>query len=271
MTTLAQTIRDYVAQAHVNYGNVRKRIMEKAAAANNDLEPTEDRHGRLHAPCDGYEWESDIYPGGAYLPFPQEFWEMLEERTGRPCGPSSASSNSYGSKQRVKVTTQEAEEIQVACAKFAEVSIGKTWDDGVTCYVYIQTTRTKLIELIADYRAEQEAALKAIRDAEKAARQALKGEAPEGRCVVKGRIVCFKRVERDRFSYYDSGVDYKMLVELENLSTVWGSQPSNIGDAEVGDEVQFTATFQRAEGDNTHAFYKRPTKFTFTPKEKLGA
>jgi hypothetical protein len=165
-------------------------------------------------------------------------------------------------KQRIKVTTVEAEEIRVACDRFAEVSIGKTWDDGVTCYVYIQTTRDKLVELIADFRAEQEAALKAIRDAEKAAKQALKGEAPEGRCVVKGKILCLKAVEGERFSYYDSGITYKMLVELENLSTVWGSQPSNIGDAEVGDAVQFTATFERAQDDSTHAFYKRPSKFS---------
>lgn len=266
MNTLAQTIREYVAQAHTNYSNVVKRIKEKAATANHDLEPTEDRHGRLHAPCDGYEWEGGPYQGGSYLPFPLEFWEMLEERTGRPCGPSGASAASYGTKQRVKVTTSEAEEIRVACNKYADVAIGKTWDDGVTCYVYIQTTRNKLIELIADFRAEQEAALKAVRNAEQAAKRALKGEAPEGRCVVKGRILKFKAVEGERFSYYSSGIQYKMLVELENLSTVWGSQPSNIGDAEVGDVVQFTATFERAKDDNTHAFYKRPSKFSFTPK-----
>lgn len=266
MTTLAQTIREYVAQAHTNYSNVLERIMQKAATANNNLKPTTDRHGRLHAPCDGYEWEGDIYAGGSYLPFPMEFWEMLDERTGRVCGPSRGVAFSYGVKQRVKVTTIEAEEIRVACGDYAEVSIGKTWDDGVTCYAYIQTTRNKLIELVADFRKEQEAALNAQREAEKAAKQALKGEAPQGRCVVKGRIVCFKRVEGKSFSYYDSGISYKMLVELENLSTVWGSQPSNIGEAEVGDLVEFTATFERAEGDNTHAFYKRPSKFSFTPK-----
>ncbi len=259
MTTLAQTIREYVAQAHVNYNNVRQRIIEKAATANHELEPTIDCHGRFHAPCDGYEWDGDIYPGGAYLPFPLEFWEMLEELTGKPCGPSNRTSASYTPKHRIKVTTEEAEEIKVACDKFAEVSIGKTWDDGVTCYVYIQTSRTKLSELVAEYRMEQEAALKAIRDAEQAAKRALKGVAPVGRCVVKGRILKFKRVERDRYSYYDSGVDYKMLVELENKSTVWGSQIAAI-DANEGDLIEFTATFEQAGDDNTHAFYKRPAK-----------
>ena len=34
----------------------------------------------------------------------------------------------------------------------------------------------------------------------------------------------------------------------------------NIEDVDKGDVVTFTATFTRAQDDNTHAFYKRPSK-----------
>lgn len=39
-----------------------------AGSLNGDaLGPTADAHGRLHAPCDGYEWEGKTYRGGEYL------------------------------------------------------------------------------------------------------------------------------------------------------------------------------------------------------------
>lgn len=260
MTTLTQIIKEYVAQAHENYKIVLDRIMRKAAEANQDLFPTVDKYGRLHAPCDGYEWDTETYAGGSYLPFPMEFWERLEEETGRPCGPSTKTSASYATKHRIKVTVAEAEEIKIACDRFAEVSVGMTWHDGVTCYIYIRTSRTKLSDLIADFRAEQEAALKAARDAEQAAKRALKGEAPEGRVVVKGVILAVKIVNRNAYHYHDSGVDIKILVELENKSTIWGNLPSALRDAKKGDTIEFTATFTPCKDDNTHGFFKRPAK-----------
>lgn len=260
MNQLAQIIKEYVAQAHVNYNNARERIEAKAATANNDLRPTIDKYGRMHAPCDGYYWEGDTYAGGSYLPIPLEFWEWLEELTGKPQGPRKNGTKTYGQTHRIKVTTEEAKDIEIACESYASVKIGRVWDDGVSCYVYIQTTRDKLSALVADYKAEQEAILSAERAAELAAKRALKGEAPEGRVVVVGKIVSFKRVERQAYYYRDPGVDYKMLVELENRSTVWGSQVDSLHSAEVGDTIRFTATFERAKDDNTHAFFKRPAK-----------
>lgn len=36
-------------------------------ASGHAMEPAVDANGRLHAPCDGYEWEGVIYRGGEYL------------------------------------------------------------------------------------------------------------------------------------------------------------------------------------------------------------
>lgn len=59
-------------------------------------------------------------------------------------------------------------------------------------------------------------------------------------------------------SYY--GIQFKMFVELENGSTIYGSLPSKISEAEIGDKVSFSANFTHADDDDTHAFFKRPTK-----------
>jgi hypothetical protein len=257
-SNLVLIIKEYVTQANKHYSDVRKRVMEKAATANNDLEPTVDCYGRLHAPCDGYHWEDNIYPGGSYLPLPPEFYEMLSELSGRDCFPSS---NKFkGRTTRIKSNISEAKEISESCKDYAKVGSGKVWDDGITCYVYIETTRNKLTELVELYKQEQEEIRKAKIEAERKAKKALKGEAPEGRVHVKGKVLAIKEVQGKSFSYYDSGISYKMLVELENKSTVWGSIPSKIYDVEVGQNIEFTATFSKAENDDTHAFYKRPAK-----------
>ena len=100
-----------------------------------------------------------------------------------------------------------------------------------------------------------------VREEEKLAKKAMKGEAPEGRVSVVGKVVSMKLVD----SMY--GQVFKMLVELDNFSTVWGSVPSKLHDlyqaAGVQPEgiwVSFEASFERAEDDSSHAFFKRPTK-----------
>jgi len=101
---------------------------------------------------------------------------------------------------------------------------------------------------------------------EKEAKQRAKGEAPQGRTAVSGLVVCTK-VQDSEY-----GQQLKMLVELDNKATVWGTIPSKFLDlcfekgytildnSVKGNRISFEAEFIRAEGDNTHAFYKRPTK-----------
>lgn len=254
---LANMIRAYVAQAEEHYAEVQKRISERAATANQNQIPTIDKHGRMHAPCDGYYWEDEIYSGGAYLPFPMDFYEMLSELAGRPINPSK---KDYSISSRVKATKEEALIIEEACGKFAEVSTGKIWSDGVSCYVYIRTSRKGLNNLIEDYIAEEAEKAKKLIEAKREAERALKGPAPEGRIQVKGKILSIKIVNVGSRFYGDPGVETKMIVQLENLSTVHGTLPMSLQDASKGDTVQFTAKFTPAEEDKTHAFFSRPAK-----------
>lgn len=256
MTSLVTQIKDFVAQADSRYLEARRRIMDKAAHINQEKGPTIDRHGRLHAPCDGYEWEDVIYQGGSYLPFPPEFYEMLEMTSGY----TPKDFSSFGFSSRIKSSPTEVAAIKEACGAYAEVSAGKTWDNDQVCYCYIKTTRKGLDALLSDYQAEQERLIEEAREAEKAAKRALKGVAPTGRLAVRGTVLALKEVERESYSYYDSGWSYKMLVELENKATVWGTVPSKISSVEIGDTIEFTAGFEQASDDDTHAFYKRPSK-----------
>ena len=264
--SIVETIKAYVAQADINSLALRQRILDRAATANNDLKPVIDKYGRLHAPCDGYFWEENIYPGGAYLPYPPDFYEMLSWMAGRPVYPKGSSAFvSY--KTRLKVTVAEAGLIAAACAQYAIVKKGKIWDDGETCYVYIETVREGLDNLLKDFAAEQAAIAEAEREARYAAKKALKGEAPTGRVTITGKVIKLSAVERERYHYYDSGFSLKMLVELPNKSTVYGNVPAALHGVEEGELVEFAATFERPDGDDTHAFFKRPSKAKFIEQE----
>lgn len=98
--------------------------------------------------------------------------------------------------------------------------------------------------------------------AEKAAREATaaatpKANAPDGKATVRGVVVSTRLQE----SGYGDVI--KMLVELPGLARVWGTMPAAIT-AKKGDEVEFTATFERKSDDPSFAFYKRPTKASIT-------
>lgn len=261
MQELTQVICNYLTKADANAIAVRERVEKAAATANNGKEPTVDCYGRLHAPCDGYMWEDEVYAGGSYLPFPAWYWEELFEQTGIA---RSGGSFNVTSKTRIKLLKSEADDITKLSGAYASFTCGKSWNskDGEVCYMYIETNRKGLLTIIHDFKEQRDKELAEKLAAEKEAAKLLKGDAPEGRVVVKGKVLHAKLVERQSFGYYDNGYDWKMLVELENKSTVWGTIPSaiNYGEDTVGREVQFTATFTPAEDDHTHAFFKRPAK-----------
>jgi hypothetical protein len=89
--------------------------------------------------------------------------------------------------------------------------------------------------------------------------------APEGRLTVSGVIKSIKWVESD------FGGSFKTLVELDNGTRVYGTLPvdqhensTNINgawvtnQAEAGDRVEITATFEVSHKDTLFGFYKRP-------------
>lgn len=100
------------------------------------------------------------------------------------------------------------------------------------------------------------------RDIERAAQAAIeatevKGEAPEGRAEVTGKVLTIKVQE----GFY--GTQTKMLLKLDNNSKVWLTAPLAFnGDGtaayHAGDTITVRATFTRKAEDIHFAFGKRP-------------
>ena len=120
---------------------------------------------------------------------------------------------------------------------------------------------------------------------ERAAKKAAKATGPkvaEGRLSVSGRVVSTKSYETDY------GTSYKMLVELEDGTRIFGSIPSNIWDEVeflgayrklawnetdgvmtklVGVVLKFTATIEASKDDVSFGFFKRPAKAEIVAEE----
>ena len=244
-------LTEYTAKANADFVAIRDRVSESAATANNDQAPTIDDNGRFHAPCDGYSWLQEVYPAGAFPPFPPGYSDSA---------PLDVAGGATGKKSRVVTTVSELPSIKNAIAHHATVTAGKTWSDGVSCYVYIQSPRKGLHTAISAWN-DSQVTQKVAEAAQKVAEPAkAKGTAPTGRQSVTGVVLAIKEVQGPSFSYYDCGLSYKLMIELPNGATVYGSRPGSLCDVEVGQTVEFTATFEQADGDETHAFYKRPSK-----------
>ena len=123
-----------------------------------------------------------------------------------------------------------------------------------------ETFALSLQKQIADRLVSGEDELK-LRDA----RIASGLRAPSGRVTVSGTIISTKYVEND------FGGSWKSLIELSNGTRAYGTIPNDERylqycgngifvrfDAERGDEVELTATFEVSEKDPLFAFYKRP-------------
>jgi hypothetical protein len=250
----------------------RERVIAKACELNDGQEPIEDAQGMLHAPCDGYKFTmagngfvdggEKIYAGGEYLPvdnaekpglrvcfnrkflFPKFIWDNgLFSRWLYDNGFDIAHSSDDKDKP-------------------PRAWIGKVWFNEKTGYenlfVWLHAPMWGLDHLEAIFTAhyDRDVSEKPIET------KPPKGEAPVGHAVVQGRVLVTKIQE----SMYGSCL--KMLVELENLATAWGSMPSALREAEDkldgrdirGHTVSFEADFDHAKDDFTHSFFKRPKK-----------
>lgn len=96
-----------------------------------------------------------------------------------------------------------------------------------------------------------------------------KAEVPEGRVVIRGKVLSTKSVETD------FGFTEKMTVEDDRGFRVFGSVPSGLKYDEAGNwvgelkgrSVEFSAAVERSERDPFFGFYKRPTKPRVLPVE----
>ena len=106
--------------------------------------------------------------------------------------------------------------------------------------------------------------------------EVVKGPAPEGRQTITGEVVSFKLKE----GFY--GWEEKIVIRLENNSGVWVTCPKSLhstfkwnadidfGDWLKGQTVELTATFTRADDDESFAFGKRPTGAKIVSSDSAG-
>lgn len=229
--SILDVVNAYVVKA-VRVSRARNERFERALARDNDdMPPTVDCNGRLHAPVDGYMYDDVAYRAGEYLHNP--YYDSGVFRANRSM-PS----------VRVRGNVSDFEAIRDALKAYAEVSHGTVWGEG-DCYFYVKTTRKSLINAIESFSAPK---VRKVRDTSE------KGVAPVGKAMVQGKIVMYKNV---RNAY---GITTKCMIVLDNGATVWGTIAKAITDAAIGSMVEFTATFEQARDDATHAFFKRPSK-----------
>ncbi|AHJ86938.1 hypothetical protein STP4a_083 [Salmonella phage STP4-a] len=203
--------------------------------------PTWGIDDRPHAPFDGYLWENELgeveaYHGGSYLPYVTEL-DVLDkpEFTG-----------DFGW-WKLRLTSDMLNELKLYGCPIEVREPYKHWEleDNTAVLMAEIRAHKSILEAIQKYSEEW---FNAYYDKLKAT----KGEAPEGKQVVKGRVVSTKIYQ----DYW--GVSAKMMVRLENGATVYGSLPGAV-DVNYRGEIEFKATFTKAVDDNTHAFYKRPS------------
>lgn len=94
-------------------------------------------------------------------------------------------------------------------------------------------------------------------DAEAQARAERLAQVPpieEGTFDLVGEVVSIKWQDNQW------GGQMKQLVELDSGQRLFGTQPSSLDEAQVGDRVSFTATVSPSTDDPTFGFYSRPRK-----------
>jgi hypothetical protein len=275
MLTLSVLDSEYqkaVEKRQAAYRAKRERAIARALELNDGREPVEDSQGMLHAPCDGYnfvmagngfcEGDVKIYAGGEYLPIDNA------ERIGRnaPCF-----------KRKFLFPKLLWDDESFALWRLGNGFdivhssdnggpyrhwIGKVWHNENTgldnLYVWLSAPQWELdhLESILNSHYAQDVEAKPV------VARPPKGEAPVGHARVSGKVL----VTKVQDSMY--GPSLKMMVELGNLSTVWGSMPASLKKAEDGLEsrdirghvVSFEADFEPAQGDASHSFFKSPKK-----------
>ena len=254
MSDLLNLIETLAIKSNERFRSIQKRLDDKSATANNEIYPTIDSQGRRHAPCDAYMWDDVMYQGGAYLHTPAEVLEMLAE--------SGVLLGSFNSSQFIKSTKIKADlelfgQVKKLCNTYKidmELKHGAVWNDS-ECYIYMSSKKSSLIDAIEVFAKE-------TREAHFASLRLSKGVAPLGKASVEGVVLSIKE------SWFRDNLSHKCLVELQNKSTIYGSLPSKFDPENiVGKTVCFTANFESASNDETHSYYKRPSKPSLKPQQ----
>lgn len=205
------------------------------------LDPTWGKDDRPHAPFDGYLWANELgevqaYGGGQYLPYVNEI-EKFDK-------PEYTGDHGWW---KLRLTLEMLNDIKAYGDPLQVKSVLKEWD--------LETTKAMVVEVRA-----HKTILKAIQEYSEnwfntyyETLKKSKGDAPEGKLIVKGKVVSVKTYE----DFY--GMISKMTVVMENGSTSYGTLPKSVPLDFRGD-ISFQAIFTQAKNDNTHSFFKNPCK-----------
>lgn len=258
-------LKDKVEDLNANYAKYLKRLESAYSESNNGMTPNVDSKGRYHAPCDGYmmpnahKWDyghkdySDVLFGkGEFLPFLDD---PFTDKVG-------ANVKDFSDKFKVKVNNSVKEMILECKEAFSvNVSFGKEWESYGETFRYAWIVGGTVEKHFANFIAEEMVAQVEKKKAEEV--KVVKGIAPEGKVRIRGKIL--RTSVRQTYQVYNSSIYAdKVIIELDNKSTVYGTLPSGLArmDKEelIGMVIEFNANFSHAKDDNTHAFFKNPTK-----------
>lgn len=265
---LENRIADYEVARQRGVKAYDTRLQRASANRNEGAEPVfSEKSGRLHAPFDGYVWvwqEGDnefeaAYLAGQYLPFPKE-------RESIALGAFGEQTKFVAPADRADKFMMQWQELPAVSREIVNVYASRVFNDKhgkPMRYVTVSHCPKDICEAIHDklvgdlirlqkYQQEQRDAQRAERDAAHEAGE----NAPEGRVIITGTVLAFKRQE----SMY--GDVLKMLVQDDRGFRVWGSVPVSLEDAERESRITFTATVTASDKDAKFGFFKRPAKAT---------
>lgn len=247
-------------ELRAQYQTRRANAIAAISEANDGLQPNVDSNGRWHAPVTGYTIsntpalsnflecdDEKAYVKGEFLPMPSN---PENDFFGFSIMPISTFKKTFTIHGDFVKFIHENKHDEALKGLPIDLSVGKSWKDhnGVdTAYLYI----------ISPFKSVTEAAHDALKQGYAAPTvKAVTGKAPEGLNTIEGLVVKLPSYRND---YYGT-IDHKLLLELDNGCTVYGTLPKSLYDCAVGDRVQLRASFARKEDDETKGYYKRPAQ-----------
>lgn len=263
---MIQLVLDAFAEVveEVNVANAKhlEQLSNAWSEANDKLPPTMDRHGRLHAPVDGYHlpteyldfngcYDDVFFAKGQYLPVPLTGDDVLDYSL---CQKSNRLAEKYMPRERIKVSETLADEIiaELDNNTYIDFKKGTSWEvNGIgICYLYMSAPSKAILNKFH----------KSVKDAiENKDVQQYSGTAIKGKNTVRGKIIHIS-CEDNPYTRQQYDLVYRVTVHLDNDSVCYGTLPKSIISAVIGDVIEFTATFEKSKNKDHVSYYKRPSK-----------
>ena len=136
-----------------------KRLEDAFLEANSNIPPTIDRHGRFHAPVDGYvlpemfvdymkNYDDVIFAAGQYLPIPltgDDYFDHFRFEKARQLDAK------YQAREKIKVETSLADKVIGELKDNAYITFGKgqSWEvnNVSVCYLYMSSPNKSFLDM----------------------------------------------------------------------------------------------------------------------------